>query len=238
MLKNILTGLSAKKILDVGTGRGQLINCLIEELQSFDEIIGIDASQKSLDYLNTNFKKEKVKFLKMNGTNLEFEDNSFDMVCISNTLHHLTDDDLSKTLNEMKRVLKPNGYFLVCEMYSDNQTTSQLGHVYLHHFGAYLDRINGICHRETFERKQIISIVNNLGLSIEKTSDFADLNDVCSEEEIDDFNAYIDESLETLIDNPNYNSLKAEGEKAKSWLSTHGLCGATELVILSKKIFN
>lgn len=238
MLKNILTGLSTGKILDVGTGRAQLIECLINELDGFDEIIGIDTSEKSMDFLNNNFKKEKVRFLKMDGTNLDFPDNSFDMVCISNTLHHLTDDDLSKTLNEMKRVLKPNGYFLICEMYCDNQTPSQLGHVYLHHFGASIDSVKGICHRETFERKQIISIVNSLGLSIEKTSDFADLNDICSQEEIDDFKAYIDENLENFIDTPNYNSLKSEGEKAKNWLSNHGLCGATELIILSKKILN
>lgn len=238
MLKNILTGLSTSKILDVGTGRAQLIECLIKELDSFDEIIGIDTSQKSMDFLNNNFKKDKVSFLKMDGTNLEFPDNFFDMVCISNTLHHLNDDDLYKTLNEMKRVLKPNGYFLICEMYCDNQTPSQLGHVYLHHFGASLDRIKGICHRETFERNQIISIVNSLGLSIEKTYDFADLNDVCSREEIDDFNAYIDENLETLIDNPNHTTLKSEGERAKNWLNNHGLCGATELIILSKKTFN
>jgi ubiquinone/menaquinone biosynthesis C-methylase UbiE len=44
---------------------------------------------------------------------LHFEDNKFDLVTSFLTLHHIK--NLNTTLSEIKRVLKPNGIFLIIE---------------------------------------------------------------------------------------------------------------------------
>ena len=46
----------------------------------------------------------------MNAENLQFEDESFDTVCIPHSLHHLA--SINKVLAEMKRVLKKYGNFI------------------------------------------------------------------------------------------------------------------------------
>jgi SAM-dependent methyltransferase len=53
----------------------------------------------------------------MDANNLEFEDNSFDMVFGDAILHHL---DFVRALDEIKRVLRPNGRILFCEPLSVN----------------------------------------------------------------------------------------------------------------------
>lgn len=54
----------------------------------------------------------KPEFRLMDAHHLEFEDNSFDFVFGSGILHHL---DLDTALNEISRVLKPNGIMLFTE---------------------------------------------------------------------------------------------------------------------------
>ncbi len=55
------------------------------------------------------------------------------------TLHHLSDK--TKVIEEMKRVLKTNGIFIINEMFCDYQNEAQMSHVYVHHIGADIDRI-------------------------------------------------------------------------------------------------
>ena len=47
--------------------------------------------------------------------NLPFEDEIFDLILAQDTLHHFSDTD--KALNEISRVLKPGGLFIVSEPY-------------------------------------------------------------------------------------------------------------------------
>ena len=77
---------------------------------------------------------------------LEFEDDSFDTVCMSFSLHHLY--DTGRVLAEMKRVLKPDEYFLVQEEFSDGeQNEAQRTHILEHHWGAEIDSLLGTVHR-------------------------------------------------------------------------------------------
>jgi ubiquinone/menaquinone biosynthesis C-methylase UbiE len=51
-----------------------------------------------------------VTFLEMDTECLKFEDDTFDAVCISYSLHHL--ENIDRVSAEMKRVLKPDGILL------------------------------------------------------------------------------------------------------------------------------
>jgi ubiquinone/menaquinone biosynthesis C-methylase UbiE len=161
---------SINKILDVGFGRGEFTAMLLESIGKEREYVGIEVIDAAVESANENFKDEPVKVLKMDASNMEFEDNTFDMVCISNTLHHL--ENLSDVIEEMKRVVKPDGYLLIQEMVCDNQTEKQMTHVTLHHFSAKIDNYFGRYHGETYTRGQLDSLYSELGLSPYATTEY------------------------------------------------------------------
>lgn len=102
------------------------INTLIKTLKSYDSFIGIDdcrsdESKKNMESAKKRFEWKAVQFLEMNAENLEFEDDSFDTVCISHALHHLA--SINKVITEMKRVLKKGGNFILQEVYGDGEQT-------------------------------------------------------------------------------------------------------------------
>jgi len=150
------------KVLDVGFGRGEFTAMLLDSCGRDKEYIGIELIDAAVDAANENFKDEPVKVLKMDASDMSFEDNSFDLVCLSNTLHHLSNRE--DVISEMKRVVKPDGYILIQEMICDNQTEKQMTHVTLHHFSAKIDRFFGRHHEETFTRTQLDNLYEELEL--------------------------------------------------------------------------
>ena len=71
--------------------------------------------QKGRDAATTS--RVKPKFSLMDANNLEFPDESFDMVFGGSILHHL---DFVKALDEIQRVLKPQGRMLFVEPLDNN----------------------------------------------------------------------------------------------------------------------
>lgn len=150
--------ISGGKILDVASGRGEFIGILMQVLKDYEKFIGIDFSDKTVKFSQKHFKDKPVEIIKMNAENMSFADASFDVVGIQNSLHHML--KLDKVLNEMKRVLKPGGYFLICEMHcEEGQTPAQQNHIKIHHWCAEIDTILSIPHKKTFKREQIKKIV-------------------------------------------------------------------------------
>jgi len=118
-IRKKLQGISGGKILDVATGCGDFINTLMKMLKSYDYFVGIEISEKDLKSAKKQFEGQPVEFLEMDAGYMKFEDNSFDTVCISYSLHHL--ENIDRVLAEMKRVLKPDGYFVVQEEFIDGE---------------------------------------------------------------------------------------------------------------------
>jgi ubiquinone/menaquinone biosynthesis C-methylase UbiE len=118
-------GLGSKTILDVGCGNGDLVR-YISENYSPKHIIGVEPALAEYWYAE---EKEGQNWRIQHGSayNLEFDDNSFDLVISFSTFEHI--DDISKALSEIKRVLKPYGRF-----YTEFSPiwTSAAGHHFLH----------------------------------------------------------------------------------------------------------
>lgn len=94
-----------KNVLDIGCGpRGSLEWC-----DNATELIGLDPLADEYLLLNKNIKR--MKFVKGVSENIPFEDSYFDIVTSFNSIDHV--DNLDNTINEIKRVLKPKGYFLL-----------------------------------------------------------------------------------------------------------------------------
>jgi len=230
--KDVLGQISAGRILDVATGSGNFIHFLMEGLQDYTEIIGVDNNEHAQASFTEAFKENpKVKFQMMDAHKLDFDDSSFDLLCISNSLHHLNP---LPVLHEMKRVLRPNGVLLVSEMYRDNQTDTQMTHVHLHHWWGAIDRVNGVLHNETYTRQELLNLVTQLELSDLRTFDISDLSDDPKKPEIF---AELDPVFERYIQRAErYPDLQARGEELKARTKDIGFHSATTLVVLGRKI--
>ena len=100
--------LKGKKILDVGCGSGR-------DSQYFAErglqVIGIDAVKAFIKIAKSKVPKAKFKLMDMR--KLEFLGNSFDGLWASASLLHIPKAEAKQTIEEFKRVLKPNGILFI-----------------------------------------------------------------------------------------------------------------------------
>jgi len=103
---------SNSKILDIGCGNGKYLN-----YRNDLNMYGIDISIKLVDIC----KNKGFNVVKANMNDLPFETNYFDgIICIA-SYHHLDNEiDRQKTINEIYRVLKPNGIAFI-EVWSKEQ---------------------------------------------------------------------------------------------------------------------
>lgn len=97
------------KILDIGTGPGFFPVILAE---AGYKVTAVDYTQEMLDTAKKNAGKlcEKIVFHKMDAQNLEFEDNTFDVVISRNLTWNLRNPE--GAYREWHRVLKPGGKLL------------------------------------------------------------------------------------------------------------------------------
>jgi ubiquinone/menaquinone biosynthesis C-methylase UbiE len=104
------------RVLDLACGTGTL-TILIRRMQPQTEVIGIDGDAKILETARTKAKESSVEIQFDEGMSfdLPYEDESFDRVVSSLFFHHLTRENKSKTLGEVKRVLKSNGEFHIAD---------------------------------------------------------------------------------------------------------------------------
>jgi len=101
-----------KRVLDLGCGVGR--NCTYLAKENFD-VIGVDISLTALRIAKRLSKKEKLKnlaFLQATMDNLPLSDCMLDAVICVSVIHHAIRRDVTKTINEIHRILKKNGLFL------------------------------------------------------------------------------------------------------------------------------
>jgi len=229
--KEILGHISAHRILDVATGGGGFIHFLLDGLGDVAEIVGVDNNERAETGFKETFKENpNVHFQRMDAHHLDFPDSSFDLVSISNSLHHL---DPRPVLSEMQRVLRPGGHILVSEMFCDNQTETQMTHVLLHHWWAAVDRVNGVLHRETHTRQQLLDLVAPLELTGLTTYDLCDLSENPHDPAIMQELAPVFERYIQRADG--HPELQARGTELRQRVEKVGFHSATTLVVIGRK---
>lgn len=165
VLSSFCTDCSALRILDVATGSGFFLDTVANAVPANVQVVGygIDVNPKAIDSASQRFPESNYHFETMNSHHMTYENQTFDIVCISNSLHHF--DEPHSVLNEMTRVLKPDGLLIVYEMVKDNQSDRQMTHVLLHHYWAEIDERSGISHKQTYSRgelSQLFDVYPNL----------------------------------------------------------------------------
>ena len=156
--------ISGGDVLDVGTEDGGFIKTLMKTLKDYNSFTGIDISEDELKKARDQFKDASWNFIAMNAELMTFQDNQFDTVCASYLIHHL--ENIDAVLSEMYRVLKPEGIFIIQEMYSDgDQTTAQLVDQDVHHLDVKAETLRGIPHFESLTRQSLRNSVDGIGLN-------------------------------------------------------------------------
>lgn len=231
-LTNMLNHYKCKRILDVGTGNGNFIKIISSMTDSFEEIIGIDELEVAVSTSSKNFDDERISFQLMSGYNMEFDDDSFDMVCLANTLHHL--NDVKGLFKEMERVLKPGGIILINEMIANGLTKRQKSHMKIHHFAASIDRAVGAVHNETMSATDILKLLETSSeLKIKDAWNMAfERPAENTKEEIEWLCATVDRVLKKVEDHEGYNDFVKQGDKIKKYIKKTGFDSATQLVVV------
>jgi len=94
------------KILDVGCGTGYGSAILSEKAK----VIGIDNNREAIEFAKKNYGK-KITFKIGTAENLTIKNNAFETVLAFEVIEHLKYPQIA--LNEIKRVLKPEGKFIL-----------------------------------------------------------------------------------------------------------------------------
>jgi ubiquinone/menaquinone biosynthesis C-methylase UbiE len=99
---------AGKVVLDYGCGPGYLTKELLD--RGAVHVTGIDISEAEIQQARVKAEEEGVadrsRHLVADAHNLEFEDDSFDLIVGDSILHHL---DMEVALKEIRRVLRPGG---------------------------------------------------------------------------------------------------------------------------------
>jgi len=110
-------GFSRGKIIDVGCGFGATNLALAQRFPD-SEILGIDLSEPLLDIANAAANEAnlsgRVRFEKADVQQIPYPENSFDAAININMLH-LVDDPI-RMLNEIERILVPDGYLFIADL--------------------------------------------------------------------------------------------------------------------------
>lgn len=114
-LIEIVKSTHPEKILDVATGTGDLAIALADS--SAKKIVGLDISagmlkvgQQKIDAKKLN---KKIEMVQADSEDLPYEDNYFDAITVAFGVRNF--EHLDKGLQEINRVLKPGGIFVVLE---------------------------------------------------------------------------------------------------------------------------
>ena len=110
------------KLIDVASGTGDIANLFSKRNNKFSEITCVEPNNEMFKEGKNKLKKLKnINWIKAQAEKLPVKDDTYDYYSISYGIRNVT--DISKTLKEAYRVLKPGGRFMCLEFSKiDNET--------------------------------------------------------------------------------------------------------------------
>lgn len=233
-LQQFLQETTKQTFLDIGTGYGNFIHQLTNLYSDYESFIGIDTNSRLIEMAEQNKPNDKVSFDEMDAYHMTYPDQSFDVICLSNSLHHLS--DINGMFQAMKRVLKPDGYIIIQEMIRDQLSDMQESHKLLHHFAARIDRLNGDSHYETFTQQEILDILQSQeGLTMYQQwmLDVPTHSDNTTEE-LNYLYGILDRII-TRVPEDKQDEFMNEKDKIKSYIEEHGYDGCPSLIAILRQ---
>jgi len=136
------------RVLDLGCGSGAFTPFIARVVGQKGKVYALDIQADMLRQLENKLSRpenrdiKNIKLIEGNAYELPFDDNSLDLVNMVTVLQEIP--DRNRTLQEVKRVLKPGGFLAVTELFPDpdypwKSTTIKLGGA----AGFVVDKVSG-----------------------------------------------------------------------------------------------
>lgn len=98
-------------MLDIACGEGYGSNIMADAAK---EVVGIDLDEETINEARLKYKKPNIRYLAGSATKIPIAENySFDLIISFETLEHIDEQEQVAFLKEVKRLLKPEGVFVV-----------------------------------------------------------------------------------------------------------------------------
>ena len=232
-LQKYLKRINAGHLLDVATGEGNFLLFLLESFNSFDSATGLDINAESLKTARNEIGRLKVDFIQGNVRKLPFEDNYFDTITVSNSIHHF--DDPVKAIQSMLRVLIPGGLLVINEMINEHLNTAQQSYFEYHTLKAEIDSAAGGYHRKIYTREELLEIIHDSALEPAVTVINEDPPIVYSHEKMWQFFRKFDDFVSNATHVPNGLAFEQRAQNIKEMIGANGFQKPPQMGILAYK---
>lgn len=98
-------------ILEIGSGVGFDLELLLADKPSFKNYVFSEISEEILSYVSKKINNNTITYFCIDGDNIPFEKEQFDILYMVAALHHFS--DTSRALEEIIRVTKKNGLIIL-----------------------------------------------------------------------------------------------------------------------------
>lgn len=122
--QKIVTG---KVVLDIASGSGYGTASLATTAQ---KVFGVDVSEDAIAYAKENYGGKNIEYIKGDGIKIPLADDSVDVVVSFETIEHI--ENYEVFMQEVKRVLKPEGLFLLST--PNDVEFAEGNHFHIHEF--------------------------------------------------------------------------------------------------------
>ncbi|MDZ7808596.1 MAG: methyltransferase domain-containing protein [Gracilimonas sp.] len=106
-IRPILESQDKNTLLDIGFGGGDITRS-IEQWARKDglnvKITAVDPDERAFKYCQENYTDSEIEWLQCTSTDLLTDDHTYDIVISNHVLHHLTDDEILKLLQETEQL--------------------------------------------------------------------------------------------------------------------------------------
>jgi len=100
------------KVLDLCCGAGQATQELVKHFQN---VTGLDASPIAIKRAKQNV--PQAQYVEAFAEKMPFSDRSFDLVITSTAMHEMESEQLQEIIQEVQRVLTPEGQFIIIDFH-------------------------------------------------------------------------------------------------------------------------
>lgn len=133
-------------VLDVGASSGIIDSIVAKNVKN---LTGIDIDSDAIKHAKSNYRTRNLKFINGDALNLDFKENTFDIVICTHVYEHV--ENPKKLFKEIYRVLRPNG---ICYLAAVNALWPIEPHYYLP-FLSYLPKSIANIYLRIFTSKKI-----------------------------------------------------------------------------------
>ena len=150
--------LRSKIVLEIGCGSGWGAKIIFKYF-SPQKIIATDLDPRQIALAKKNVQIKEIVFEKADATKLRYQDKSFDAVFDYGVIHHIPSPEWKDCLNEIYRVLKPEGKVFLHDLSIESLDTIR---------GKIMRLLTVHPYSKMYKREKFINYLNLIGFKIIK----------------------------------------------------------------------